>query len=706
MQKMTTLAPSLVILSLFALACPMRPEAVEQTTANDASTGGRGERVRVETRKDPAADQAFESATQSTQGASGDKVAAAYAEVAKSHPNTTSGQEALYRAGLIYFDRGDFAKARSAFNQLLFENPLFDRAQDAKLKLGLSALKLGAYRDAHQTLSALVDHVPSNQKDATLKAVGQAAEGEHLYGEALQVALKALDDAPSPEEKSKALERVTYLVEDKVPFVEVLKAQSALSTRSPAWPVLTFKLAKIYYHVRDWNHLAETLRIFLQEAPQHPFAEQARAMLARSTRRADVNPNVVGIVLPLSGKYKPLGEAVMRGIKLALKGSDIVTVVKDAQGDVNLAGQAVEDLVFDQGAIAVLGPLLAEDSKRAALVAEDLQVPLLTLSRSEHITEVGPFVFRNMLTNSAQADALAEYSTKVLGIQKFAMLYPDIPYGTELANDFWDALSQRGGEVRGAESYSYDQTTFTSEAKKLVGRYYLEDRGDYADLQRELSGNATDAFHKRKAVEKARHSVEPIVDFDALFIPDDWRRVGLVAPALAVEDIITNACDPRDLQRILSTTGKKTLKTVTLLGSNQWNSPKGRSGNAELMERAGKFVQCSVYVDGFYADSIRPATQKFVGLYRDAYKDSAQPEPGLLEAIGYDSAMMFRRVMASKTVSSRALFRDKLSSIKNFEGATGTTHFDRNREASKPLFFLTIDREGIKEISPTEKPGS
>ena len=118
MQKMTTLAPSLVILSLFALACPMRPEAVEQTTANDASTGGRGERVRVETRKDPAADQAFESATQSTQGASGDKVAAAYAEVAKSHPNTTSGQEALYRAGLIYFDRGDFAKARSAFNQL------------------------------------------------------------------------------------------------------------------------------------------------------------------------------------------------------------------------------------------------------------------------------------------------------------------------------------------------------------------------------------------------------------------------------------------------------------------------------------------------------------------------------------------------------------------------------------------------------------
>ena len=74
-------------------------------------------------------------------------------------------------------------------------------------------------------------------------------------------------------------------------------------------------------------------------------------------------------------------------------------------------------------------------------------------------------------------------------------------------------------------------------------------------------------------------------DFEAIFIPDEWRRVSLVAPALAVEDIVTNACDARDLERIRKTTGKKNLKTVMLLGTNAWSSGKGPSGLPELIER-------------------------------------------------------------------------------------------------------------------------
>jgi ABC-type branched-subunit amino acid transport system substrate-binding protein len=501
-----------------------------------------------------------------------------------------------------------------------------------------------------------------------------------------------------PAAQQAAAARVEQLVEGRASFMDVAREAEGLSSSHPAWPVLTFKLARIYYHLREWTRLEETLNRFLQQAPAHPFAPQARELLARATRRVEVQPRTVGVLLPMSGRYKAVGEAVLRGMKLALAGSDVELVVKDTQGDITVTGQAMEQLAFDEGAIAVLGPILAEDARRAALLAEELQLPLLTLTRQEGITDIGPYVFRNMLTNSAQAQAIADYAMRVKGFKSFAVLYPNIPYGVELANDFWDQVVLNGGEVRGAESYAHDQTTFTSEAKKLVGRYYLEDRLDYIEGLRELNQQSgdLDAFRKRKAVEKLKGGLEPVVDFEALFIPDDWKRVSLVAPALAVEDIVTNACDARDLERIRKTTGRRELKTVMLLGTNAWSSGKGASGLPELLERGGKFVNCSVYVDGFFVDSSRPATRRFVQAYRQAHRD----DPSLLEAIGYDSARMVRQIIEKQAPQGRAAFREALAGLKDFDGATGRTHFDEKREARKPLFFLSVSNRGVTEMPP------
>lgn len=685
-------------LVLTLAACPRR-------AGGQVPTDGLDERPRVEVRQDDQADAALTSAAEVER--KGDPAGAieAYLAVRKTYPDTTAGQEALYRAGVLAFDSGDYAAARAAFNELLFENPLFDKAQDARLKLGLSALETQSYRDAYQSLSAFASRATGEERRRALEAAGRAAEGAHLFAEALQIALEIAGEARTQEEEQASLQRVTDLVEGKVPFLEVAKAKESLSASHPAWPILTFKLARIYFHLRDWQRLEETLQSFLRVAPAHAYAEEAKQLLARAARRSEARPNVVGVVLPLSGKYKQLGEAVMRGVKLALKGSDVELVVKDSQGDVNLAGKQVEELAFDEGAIAIIGPLLGDEARRAALVAEELQVPILTLTMSEQITAIGPHVFRNMLTNAQQAQALADYAVNTLGFKSFALLYPNIPFGVEVTNEFWDQVVTRGGAIRAAESYDHDQTTFTSEAKKLVGRYYLEDRHDYLEMVREVSATASDPYRRRKALERVKSKLKPIVDFEAILIPDQWERVGLVAPALAVEDIITNACDPKDLEKIRKTTGRKDLRTVTLLGTSTWSSPIGRSGLPELIERAGKFVMCSVYVDGFFAASSRRATQRFVSAFKDAYKDQ---QPVLLDAIGYDAALMFRQVIEQSAPRTREEFTTRLWELKDFEGATGKTHFNERREAIKPLFFLTVDREGVKEIFPEggKKSGS
>ncbi len=697
-MTLRTLAP-LLLGGTLLLGCP--PRATVRSDGDGTPTG----KPRFEAKQDDAADDALGRAKRVAETSGKAQAVEAYLGVRKAYPETTAAQEALYQAGVVYFESGDYVSARKVFNELLYENPLFDKADDAKLKLGLSALEVRAFRDAYQTLSSILERVPAEQKPKVTEAATRAAEGAQLYSEALRLALRVCENATSAEEQAAAVQKVTELVEGRAPFLDVATVQRELPANHPAWPVLTFKLARIYYHLRDWARLEETLALFLRTAPQHPFAQQAQEMQARANRRTAVRPRTLGVVLPMSGKYKQFGETVMRGLQLALKGSDIEVIVKDNQGDVQLSGKAVEELAFDDGAMAIIGPLLAEDSKRAALVAEELQVPILTLTRTEGITDIGPHVFRNMLTQSAQAEALADYSTRVLGFKTFGLLYPNINYGVELANEFWDELNKRGAAVRAAETYEHDDTTFTSPVKKLVGRYWLDDRSDYLEQFREVMNGPGDAFRKRKAVEKLRSSLEPVVDFEALFIPDEWRRVSLVAPALAVEDIITNACDRKDIEKIKKTTGKKDIRTVILLGTNQWGtSPKGQSGLPELLERGGKFVLCSIYVDGFFADSSRAATKRFVAAYRDAYKAQGAKDPILLEAVGYDSALMLRQILDKQKPQSREGLRDALATLKNFEGATGRTTFNDKREAEKPLFFLTIEDKGIKELSPDKPP--
>jgi hypothetical protein len=283
---------------------------------------------------------------------------------------------------------------------------------------------------------------------------------------------------------------------------------------------------------------------------------------------------------------------------------------------------------------------------------------------------------------------------RVKGYKRFAVLYPSIPYGTEMANLFWDEVEANDGEIRGAETYEADQTTFAVPVKRLVGRQ-ADHREEYLARKREIEANVKDPFRQRKMKEEALKKLEPIIDFDALFIPDYYRTIGLVAPALAVEDVITNACDKRDLERIAKTAGKgdaSAVKTVQLLGGNGWNFP-------ELVERGGKFVQCAVFVDGFFAGSDRKETRTFVNEFRTA----TARDPALLEAVGYDTAKILRTVIERQKPSSRAALRDALLQVRDFPGATGPTTINAKREAEKPLFMLTIEGGEIRELDSDVK---
>lgn len=602
--------------------------------------------------------------------------------------------EVLFQAAESQYASGSFAAARSSYRELLATQPLFEKADLAKYHLALVQLELQEYRDALQTLAPLYPRLSERVRPEVAGRLAQAAEGARQWLEAVRWHSERMRLATTESVLREEQARILDLLETRVPFLDVARLAYELPPDSPLWPMVQFKLAKIYAHLRDRPHTMEALATFLQHAPTSSWAAEARAMLERAERHAVVRPDTLGVALPLSGKYKSFGESVLAGVQLALSGSHVNLVVKDTAGDGSQARAAVAALAQDEQVMAVIGPVLTAESADAAAEAELQETPIVTLTRSEGITDTGMWVFRNMLTNSAQARALADWATRVKGFKKFAVLYPNIPYGTELASSFWDEIEARDGEMRGAEAYEADQTTFGSVVKRLVGRYHLEQREEFNARRREIVETIKDPYRQRKMLEDLKKKLEPIIDFDALFIPDYYKNIGLVAPALAVEDVITNACDPRDVERIARTQGKspKDIKTVQLIGGNGWNFN-------ELVERGGKFVQCAVFVDGFYAGSDRRETQSFVA----EFKRVTGKEPTLLEAEGYDTAKILRLLLEGQRSASRSALREALLKLKDFPGATGRTTVTAKREFDKPLFLLTIDRDQIRELDVDPK---
>jgi ABC-type branched-subunit amino acid transport system substrate-binding protein len=339
-----------------------------------------------------------------------------------------------------------------------------------------------------------------------------------------------------------------------------------------------------------------------------------------------------------------------------------------------------------------LGPLFSEESLAAAVRAESYGLPMINLSRRDGIPQIGPSIFRLCLTPKQQAQAIGKLVFDVLGYKRFAVLYPNIAVGTELANLFWDEVEAHNGEIRGIESFDYDQTTFMTPIKKLVGRFNPEARGDYYQALRAVyEDKSMKGIKKQRAHEQILKSLPPITDFEAIFIPANAKQVGYIAPALAFEDIILTT-DPKELDKIEKTTGRKNLQPIRLIGTNGWNNP-------QTAERGGKYVEGSIFVDGFFAQDDDPQVQKFVR----AFMDDNKREPALPDAQAYDAAALLKDALA-KNPTDRAELQKALASTKNFGGVTGKISFDQDGEAQKDLFYLTIEKGAIVRFEPPKRP--
>jgi branched-chain amino acid transport system substrate-binding protein len=439
-------------------------------------------------------------------------------------------------------------------------------------------------------------------------------------------------------------------------------------------------VARGFMYAGDPKEAETILKNVLEKAePTHPLRPRAEEALADLSKLTDVRPQVVGVLLPLSGKFGKFGRLCLNAVNLAMgafeempenpKYNGLRLVVRDSGESPESAQAAFNELVKNEKAIAVIGPLLSKQFTGVARKAQEFGVPLLSLSQRVDDGQLGSYVFPVALSPAQQVELIVRQAIEVKGYKRFAVFAPRDSFGEEYVNLFWNAVEKAGGEVVGIERYEPKSTDFREEVRRLLGLDYMGARTiEAAELKRRQDRYAATLKVKGKLRQRLLQAYEPkaMVDFDAVFIPDDPSTVGQIAPAFAVEDV----------------------SNIPLLGINTWNTP-------EIVQRAGKYLQQSIFVDGFLASSRDPRTQQFVLDYRKYF----QAVPGTIEVQAFDAAKILLDTLGDSHPGTRAQAREKLLGRGQYAGISGEFRFTPEG-VQRSAHLLTVKGNAITEISP------
>lgn len=442
------------------------------------------------------------------------------------------------------------------------------------------------------------------------------------------------------------------------------EALPALDPTGPAAGWVALRLGRLAAHRRDFRE-ARDLLSRATAAGGEPAAA-ARATLDRLAARDAVAPGRIGVLLPLSGPYAPIGQAALAAAQMAVADLDgVELVVGDTAGDADRAPQVLEELVLGKKVAAILGPVGSIESHAAARAAERLEVPLMVLSSRADLTRLGTFVFRHRLTRQAQARTIARHAVEALGLRTFAILYPDTDYGREMMQAFWQTVTRLGGEIRGAQGYSVNVNDVNEPIKKLVGRHHLEART--ADPHWEALN--------RKSKDPALH-VPPVVDFEALFIPDGGARVRLILPFLAYWDIEVKNDPQLSPLEFSAKYGGDPPQLVQILGAGGFTDPR-------LVNNPPPQALNSVFVDAFWpeSDDARPFVDAWVA-------EHGRPPPALA-AHAFDATRLL--AAAARGRDDRAAVRRALLATREHRGIFGRTRIAGDGEVEFDLRVLTLD---------------
>jgi ABC-type branched-subunit amino acid transport system substrate-binding protein len=284
------------------------------------------------------------------------------------------------------------------------------------------------------------------------------------------------------------------------------------------------------------------------------------------TQPAAPVPVKVALLLPLSGQNAALGRSLMQAAEMGVfdaADDDFSLVVRDSAAAGGPAAAATSAL--GEGAKMVLGPLFATEAAQVSQAVNG-QVPVVSFSNDRSAARPGLFVLG--IAPQAQVERVVAYAASQQ-VKRFAILYPNSPYGNAVRQAYLNAVAQAGGQVSLAQAYDPTATDFIATIQTLAGSY--------------KTGG-----------------------FDALMIPEGGPKLRTMVAMLPGYNIPLSGAND----------GPTPAGAVRLLGTSLWNDP----ALARETNLAG----------GWFATSPPDRWASFVQRYQSVYGAPPDPRAGVV----------------------------------------------------------------------------
>lgn len=568
-------------------------------------------------------------------------------------PNSALLPDVYAELGGLYSKRGEMKRAVEALKTVLDRFPRHPRADEARLQLSEVYLMLG---DLKGTMG-LWEDLPGQESAKMLvyEQVAQAYLDRNELLEGIQVLMKKKGLMVDPVANSAVREAVVSIVKDKLQEKDLQSVVKQYGASFPADEAL-IRLIGLYDRRGDYYREEREIKHFLSGFPNHLFTGEARQLVGQIREKIKTQRYLIGVALPLSGRLAPFGNNALNGIQLALQqfkeslpGASVGLVVRDLDEDGKRSQEILAEWLDDFRPIAMIGPLLSKEVDRIAPVAEKADLALITPgATAARLSSLGKSVFRNAMTARFQCHAIAEYAVAQMNLKRFAVLFPKETSGAEWLKCFSEEVSRLGGEIVHAEPYPVSETDFTATIRRLKE----------ADLKKNGVVEIVQEGRRKREV-----AYSP--GFDAVFLPGDADKAGLMIPQLVFHNI----------------------KDIPLLGTSGWNTP-------EFLKLVGPYAEGATFIDGFFAGSPDPMVRKFVGQYRAKF----QQEPDLFAAQAFDAARLVLAALEGGALTPREV-KAALAKTKDFQGVSGLVSEIRDGEVLKKPILIQVQKGKLVQVN-------
>lgn len=595
----------------------------------------------------------FDQAKAASAAGNAEVALASFEQFVLKFPNSVLLPDVYVELGGLYAKRGEMKRAIEALKTVLDRFPTYPGADEARLRLSEVYLMLG---DLKETM-ALWEDLPGQESSKMLvyEQVAQSYLDRNEFLDGIQVLMKKKALMVDPVANSAAREAVVSIVKEKLQEKDLQSVAKQYGGSFPADEAF-IRLIGLYDQRGDFYREEREIKHFLSAFPNHVFTAEAKQRVGQIREKIKSNRYLIGVTLPLSGRLAPFGNNALNGIQLALQqfkeslpGASVGLVVRDLDEEGKRSQEHFAEWIDDFRPIAMVGPLLSKEVDRIAPVIEKADLVLITPGATAvRLTSLGKSVFRNAITARFQCHAIAEYAVTQMNLKRFAVLFPKESSGAEWVKCFSEEVSRLGGEIVHAEPYPVNETDFTPTIRRLKE----------ADLKKNGAVEIVQEGRKKKEV-----AYSP--GFDAVFLPGDADKAGLMIPQLVFHNI----------------------KDIPLLGTSGWNTP-------EFLKLVGPYAEGATFIDGFFAGSPDPIVRKFVGQYRAKF----QQEPDLFAAQAFDAARLVLAALEGGALTSRDV-KAALAKTKDFQGVSGLISEIRDGEALKKPILIQVQKGKLVQVN-------